>query len=291
VTPTRTLATASLAMVVGLSIVACSPDASSSGTASPGGGFGKCEVTGNPGSITLSPIANGTLTVSTVLPSNGWWDGPSPDAIDGGFEYCVAANIAHRAGLTSVAVQNQSWDQLISASNTAYDVGLANITITDDRKKVFEFSDPYFQSNLGVAVRKGADVTAENIRTKKIGVLQGNVGAQFTNDTLKPADGVRQFQSDTEMFTALQAGQVDAVITDTTLVLSDTAASNGQLVVVGQFLLNQDYGIILPKGSTNVAAVDAALKDMRADGTMAALSAKWLKPLFGTDPSQIPVWK
>lgn len=289
----RTLAAISIAALFGLTVAGCSSDSGGQAGSddTTGGSFGECEITGEAGLIELDPITDGTLTVAAVLPSNGWWNGASPDTINGGFEYCLAANIAHRAGLESVTVQNQSWDQLISASNTNYDLGTAGITITEPRKEVFDFSDAYFQSNLGVAIKKDSDVTEDNIRDKKIGVLQGNMGAQYTTDTLKPAGGVQQFQSETEMFTALRAGQVDAVITDTTLALSNTAASNGELVVAGQFALDQEYGIILPKGGPNLEAVNTAIADIREDGTLDALSATWLTPLFGVDPNDVPMWK
>lgn len=289
----RVLATASVAALLGLGLAACSSDApaSSDSENSAGGSFGDCEITGEAGSIEITPITDGTLTVAAVLPSNGWWNGASPETINGGFEYCLSANIAHRAGIDSVTVQNQSWDQLISASNTNYDIGTAGITITEPRKEVFDFSDAYFQSNLGIAIKKDADVTESNIAEKKIGVLQGNMGAQYVTDTLKPTGGIQQFQSETEMFTALRAGQVDAVVTDTTLALSNTAASNGELVVAGQFALDQEYGIIMPKGTANLDAVNTAIADMKADGTLDELSSTWLTPLFGVDPNSIPMWK
>ncbi|WP_217133076.1 ABC transporter substrate-binding protein [Leucobacter chinensis] len=287
------IATLSVAATLGLGLVACSSDAPAEKNEKPeasSGSFGECTITGEAGSIELDTVADGTLTVAAVLPSNGWWNGSSPETINGGFEYCLASNVAHRAGLESVTVQNQSWDQLISASNTNYDMGTASITITEPRKEVFDFSDAYFQSNLGVAIKDGADVTVDNVGEKKIGVLQGNMGSQYVNDTLKPSGGIQQFQSETEMFTALRAGQVDAVVTDTTLALSNTAASNGELVVTGQFELDQEYGIIMPKGTPNLEAVNAAIADMKQDGTFDELSATWLTPLFGVDPNTIPVW-
>lgn len=291
-TPTRTLVVISAAALLGLGLASCSAEAPGTGDGKPAtGSFGQCELTGEAGSIELDTLTKDTLTVATVLPSNGWWNGTSPETIDSGFEYCMTANIAHRAGLSTLKLQNQSWDQLISASNTTYDLGMAAITITDERKEVFDFSEPYFESNLGVAIREGDDVTEANIRDKKVGVLQGNMGAQYTTETLKPAGGVQQFQAEVEMFTALRAGQIDAVITDTTLALSNTAASGGELVVTGQFSVDQSYGIITEKGGKNSAAVSAAIADMREDGTLDALSAEWLTPLFGADPNQIPVWK
>lgn len=282
---TRMFSTFAAAALLAGTLAGCSPAGPQDG------GFGDCQVTGEANSVKLSPKTADTLTISTVLPSNGWWNGESPESIKSGFEYCMVANIAHRAGLKSVTIQNQSWDQLISASNQNYDIGLASITITDERKKVFDFSEPYFQSNLGVAIKKGADVTAENINTLKIGVLQGNMGAQFVTDQIKPPGGPQLFQSETEMFTALRAGQVDAVVTDTTLALTNTSSSNGELIVTAQYQLDQGYGMVFPKGSKNVDGVNQALEQMKSDGTLDALSESYLAPLFGTDPNSIPMWK
>lgn len=273
-------------------LTACSSDSASDGAAGNGAGsFGDCPISGEAGDIKLETAKEGVLTVATVLPNNGWWNGDSPQNINGGFEYCLSANIAHRAGLDKMEVQNQSWDQFISGSKTDYDWGMASVTITPEREKVFDFSDPYFSSNLGIAIKKDADVTEENIKEKKIGVLQGNMGAQFSQDTLKPAGGVQLFQSETEMFTALNAGQVDAVITDTTLALTNTSTSNGALEVVAQYELDQGYGIVFQKGSPNVDAVNKVIAEIQQDGTLDKISEQYLKPLFGTDPTKLPIWK
>lgn len=277
---------------IALSLTACSPTSPSgssnaSGTAS---GFGDCKVTGQPGTITLQTHKPGILSVSTVLPSPGWFNGTNPDSVKSGFEYCMAANIAYRAGLKSVEVKNLAWDQFISGTATGYDIGLAEATITDKRKAVFDFSRKYFSSNLGVATKKDSQVTADNIHEAKIGVLQGNMGAQWVSDVLKPAKPAATFQSQTDMFTALSSGQVDAVITDTTLALTGVKESSGALVVSGQFALDQGYGVVLPLHSDNTAQVDQAVGQMDADGTLKALATEYLQPMFGVDPTAVPVW-
>lgn len=252
--------------------------------------YGKCEPKGERGSISLETIAADTLTVATVLPNPGWYNGVSPEKIEDGFEYCMAAEIAHRAGLDKVRLVNMAWDQYISGTASNYDIGIAGTTITEARKQVFDFSQPYFSSNLGVAVKKGADVTAENIRSKRIGVLQGNMGSDWVIGTLKPDQQPSLYQSQPDMVTALIAGQVDAIVSDTTLVLSATNGTNGMIEVIGQFELDQGYGIVLPKGSANAAVVDQAVAAFREDGTLADLSARYLAPLFGVDPASVPVW-
>ncbi|MFJ4210876.1 ABC transporter substrate-binding protein [Paenarthrobacter sp. NPDC089675] len=277
--------------VAALALTACGGPASS--TAQPSGSsptFGDCKVTGQPGSLKVKTQTPDTLTVATVLPNPGWWNGTTPTSIKDGFEYCLAADLAYRAGLKSVQVKNLAWDQYISGTATGYDIGLAATTITDKRKQVLDFSGPYFSSNLGVATKADSSLSQDGIRDAKIGVLQGNIGAQWVADTLKPSKTTATFQSQADMFTALSAGQVDAVVTDTTLALTSVKASNGTLTVKGQYNLDQGYGVVLPHGSENTPAVTKVIGDMDSDGTLKDLSAQYLKPMFGIDPNEVPIW-
>lgn len=252
--------------------------------------FGNCAPTGAAGSISLTTVEPDTLIVATVLPNPGWWNGTSPEDTKDGFEYCVAANIAHRAGLKHLKVMNLAWDQLISGAATGYDIAMASASATDERRKVFDFSQNYFSANLGVAVQTGADVTAENLKDKRIGVLQGNLGADWVINTLKPTQEVSQYQGGPEMLAAIMAGHVDAVMTDTTLLLTGIAATNGALEVAGQYNTGWGLNVITPKGSVNTPAVDVAVGEMVADGTLNTLSTTYLTPLFGKDPNAIAIW-
>jgi polar amino acid transport system substrate-binding protein len=150
--------------------------------------------------------------------------------------------------------------------------------------------DHYFASNLGVAIRAGKNIGPENIREKRIGVLQGNMGADWVVNTLKPEAQPLLFQSQADAFTALSANQIDAVITDTALTLTAVKASAGALVVPGQFKLDQAYGIVLPKNSANQNAVDKVVASMKSDGSLAGLTRDYLAPLFGGNPDNIPFW-
>ena len=68
----------------------------------------------------------------------------------------MAAELANMAGLSKVAVKNVSFNQLVAGHTSDYDIALAEITITPERDKVVDFSVPYFESNIGVLVQKGA---------------------------------------------------------------------------------------------------------------------------------------
>jgi len=253
--------------------------------------FGDCKLAGEAGSVSFKPVKEDTLVVGTVLPNPGWWIGSTPSDINAGFEYCLAAQIAHRAGVHHLEVHNMAWDQFISGAATGYDIAMAGVTITDKRRAILDFSTPYFSSNLGVATKADSGVTADNLRQKRIGVLQGNMGADWVVNTLKPEVQPSMYQSMADMFTALAANQVDVVITDTALALASVKASNGRMVVPAQFKLDQGYGIVMPKGTANQASVDKVVGDLKADGTLGKMTEDYLAPMFGGNPDTIPFWE
>jgi polar amino acid transport system substrate-binding protein len=279
---------AGFAALATISIAACggSSQADAGGGSAPS--YGTCKVTGKAGELTLKPVTPGVLTVQTNLPSPGWWSGTSPDTINGGYEYCLAANLAHRAGLPTVKVVNVSFDALVAGQTKDYDIAMAQISITDARKQVVQFSAPYFDSNIGILAKSDAPISEADLKAKQLGASVGTTAATFAKDVLKPAKAPRIFQDTDSMVTAVAAGQVDGALQDTAIMLGFAKQSGGALKVVGQFKTGEQYGAIYPKGSANAAAMDKAVADMKADGTLESLSTTWLGPAFGGDPSAVP---
>jgi len=257
--------------------------------------IGNCEVTGPKGQFPIRPAVAGQLTVQTNLPSPGFWNGDSPATIKDGFEYCLAANIAYRAGLDKVVVQNVAWDALIAGQTRNFDFALSQITITEARKKVVDFSRPYFSSDIGVLVRaadKAKYSSPASLKTARLGVQQATTAAKFLNDVLKhPQNLTRIFPDVASGFTALRAGQIDAFIIDTSIVLSEAARSGGALAVVGQFRTGENYGALFSKGNPNRAQVDKILESLEKDGTLKKLSQTYLAKAWGIDPTTVPVWR
>jgi polar amino acid transport system substrate-binding protein len=250
--------------------------------------IGNCDVEGQKGAVPLTPAVAGQLTVETNLPGPGWWNGDTPDSIKDGYEYCMAANIAYRAGLGSVKVVNVAWDALVAGQTKNFDFALSQISITDERKKVVDFSVPYFSSDIGILVKKGTAVDGDKMKGLRIGVQSATTGADFVHDKLKPSTPEKVFPDTPSMFTALMAGQIDAAMTDTAIVLGQAAASNGALEVPGQYHTGETYGALYPKGSANNAAFDKIIQSLVDDGTLAKLSAKYLAAAWGADPTKIP---
>jgi polar amino acid transport system substrate-binding protein len=253
--------------------------------------IGNCELTGKKGEFPLKPAQAGQLTVETSLPAPGWWNGDTPETIKDGYEYCMAANIAHRAGLDKLVVLNVAWEALIAGQTKDFDLALAEISITDERKKVVDFSVPYFSSDIGILVKKGTKLDAAGMKKAKIGVQGATTGADFVDQKLKPATKEMVFPDTPSMFASLQAGQIDAGMTDTAIVLGQAATSNGLFEVIGQYATGETYGALYPKGNANNAILDKIIAALKKDGTLEKLSAKYLAAAWGADPSKIPYFK
>ena len=250
--------------------------------------IGNCELIGQKGSIPIAnPAKAGQFTVLTSLPAPIWWNGDAVETIKDGMEYCMAAEIAWRAGYDKMEVVNTSWEAFIGNQATDYDVGFAQTSITEERKKVFDFTTPYFSSDMGVITKADAPVDEKTIKTAKVGIQQGTTGAAFAQDVLGVKDP-QIFADQGEMFAALRAGQVDAAITDTSITLAEEKASEGKSVVVGQYKTGETYGGIMQKGNANNEAVSKIIQAMVDDGTIAKLGAKYLAAGWGKDPGAIP---
>lgn len=254
-------------------------------------GFGNCDLMGTKGSFSITPAQAGVLTVEVNLPAPGWWNGDTPETIFDGYEYCMAANMAYRLGLDGVNTVNVAWDALVAGQTQDFDLALSQISITDERKKVVDFSVPYFSSDIGVLVKTGDMLDENTIKNASIGVQQGTTGASFVETVLKPNEPAKVFPDTPSMFTALVAGQIDAAMTDTAIVLGQAAASSGSFSVIGQYATGETYGALYPKGSANAKVFDEIIEQMKSDGTLAALSAKYLAAAWGIDPGTIPYFK
>jgi len=250
--------------------------------------IGNCELTGQKGSIPIAnPAKAGQLTVEVSLPAPIWWNGDTPEAIQDGMEYCMAAEIAWRAGFDKMEVVNVGWDPLVTGQTSDFDLALSQISITDERKKVVDFSIPYFYSDIGVLVRSDSPVDEKTIKEKTVGVQQATTGAAFATGTLGLTN-VQVYDEQGSMFTALRAGQIDAAMTDTAITLAEEVNGGGKVMVIGQYKTGETYGALYPKGGTNNATVDKIIHSMIDDGTMSKLADKYLAAVWGKDPAKVP---
>jgi polar amino acid transport system substrate-binding protein len=253
--------------------------------------IGNCELSGAKGSHAVAnPLKPGQVTVAVSLPAPIWWNGDTPESIKDGMEYCMAAEMAWRAGYDKLEVVNVGWDPLVTGQTKDFDFALSEISITDERKKVVDFSVPYFSSDIGLLVKAGTELDESSIKDKTVGVQQATTGAAFAMDTLKLTK-VQVYPDQGNMFTALAAGQIDVAMTDTSIVLAEELKSQGKEQVIAQYKTGETYGALYPKGSANNAGWDAVIQSMIDDGTISKLADKYLASVWGKDPAKVPYFK
>ena len=253
-------------------------------------GFGNCEVSGGRGSVKLVTLVPGALSVRPALPAPGWWNGDSPETIKDGFEYCMAANMAYRAGLDRVIVVNRSFAQVIAGQAQGFDIALSEITITEERKKVLDFTEPYFDSDQGILVRTGTPVDRDRIKHMRLATELASTTLQYIVDRIQPLEHPSVFASAAPMYSALAAGTVDAVIWDTPNVLARAMQSNGTLEVVGRYDMGEKWGGVLSKDSPNLPVFNQLIEEFKRDGTLDKLTRRYLTPNLGMDPARLPIF-
>jgi polar amino acid transport system substrate-binding protein len=240
----------------------------------------------------ISTVQDGTLTVATDLIAPGFWDGDDPANITGGFEYAMAIEMAERLGLENgVEVVNVSFDALVAGRLDNFDIALSQVTITDERAEVVDFTVPYFESNQGVMVLDDSDVevtSVEDAQSIQWGVQNGTTSQTFLIDEVQPDSEPQAYRETDQLFNALRAGQIDAVLLDTAIVVGEAAEDDSPFEVVAQFRTGESYGGILVKDSPNLEAIDGVLQEMLDDGTIDELIDDNLVPFIVPDEDEVP---
>jgi glutamine transport system substrate-binding protein len=198
-----------------------------------------------------------------------------------GFDIDMWDAIAKEIGVT-YQLQPMDFNGIIPALQTKQvDVALAGITIKDERKKVIDFSDGYYDSGFLLMVPVNSTIKgADDLKGKVLAVKTGTSATDYAKEHFKDTE-LRQFPNVDNAYMELQTGRVDAAMHDTPNVLYYVkTAGGGKVKAVGEQMMAQQYGIGFPKGSELVAKVNVALADMKKDGRYAAIYKKW----FGTEP-------
>jgi len=205
-----------------------------------------------------------------------------------GFDIELMREIGKRAGFTP-EFQNVTFDGIIPGlGNNLYDAGASAFTITEEREKKVDFSDPYFNADQSLLVRSDSPIkSVDDIADGTVGVQLGTTGelkAKEFKDQGKITGEVRTFDTITDAFSALENGQLDAVINDLPVSLDKANQSDGTLEVVENIPTGEQYGIAFPEGSDLLEPANKALEQIKKDGTYAKIYEKWI----GKKPEEIP---
>ncbi len=199
-----------------------------------------------------------------------------------GFDMEIIAEVAKRAGF-DYKLQTMDFNGIIPALQTGnVDIAIAGITITEERGKIVDFSDPYYDSGLRILVREDNDDVTDlaDLEGKKIGTKIGSTSYDFLMKNLDKNDGVTPYPGSSDMYMALMSRSMDAVLYDSPNVgYFARTKGEGKVKTIGPLYEGQQYGIALRKGNEWIDKVNEALGSIREDGTYKTIYEKWFGPL------------
>lgn len=221
---------------------------------------------------------DGVLTVGAEPPAPPFIIPPFPDNPTG-FEVDIAEEIGRRLELETKWIEFV-WTNLFSPAPKPFDFDINETTITEERDEVVDFSIPYFEANQSLLVHKGTDAESaaalDDVKGLLLGAQEATTGLSYIRDTIKPSQKPRIFPTTAAANQALLNQTIDAFMIDLPIAAGLVAENPDDLVVVGQFITNENWGIVFEEGSQLKQHVDRVLQEMIDDGTLKEFQDKWL---------------
>lgn len=247
-----------------------------------------CDDAGQIAGQSFTPVSPGTLTVATALPAPGFWEGDDASRLTGGFEYELARHMADRWGLDLVVV-DVPFDDLVAGDLGGADLALSQITVADDRRDRLTFSVPYYRDDDGAVLAAGERITdLKTAREQRWGAIVDSTQLAVLVDVVRPDVEPVPFPDTDTAVEAVASGRVDAVLVDLSTALI-TTRDRGDLTTGARIVVQGEIAVAMPTDSPNRDVVDAAIRALTSDGTIADLVAEYLTPRFETDPRSVPV--
>jgi polar amino acid transport system substrate-binding protein len=244
-------------------------------------------LTGCAAAETTETITAGKLTIGTGEPAYGPWvlndDPESGEGFEAAVAYAVATELGYAA--EDVVWVRTTFEEAIQPGPKNFDFNLQQYSITEERKANVDFSDPYYQTTqtvITVAGSKAEKVTdLAGLKGLLVGAATGTTSFTSIEEFIKPTAGAKVYNNNDDAKQALAAGQLDALVVDYPTALFISCCDE---VLTGPKILGQisgaqgddSFGLVLDKGSSLTAKVNAALKTLRDNGTLAELEKKWL---------------
>jgi len=226
--------------------------------------------------VEFTTITEGVLTVGSEVAY------PPFEYIEGeefvGFDIDMAKEIAKKLGL-KLEVINTAWDGIFPALIAhKFDIVISAVTITEDRDKELDFSDPYLDSDQSIATTEDSGIKAEaDLEGKILGVQIGTTGELEAKRIADEID-VTEIKTYDDIFMAfedLKAGRIDAIINDFPTSL-EIVKENPGLVLAAKIKTGEQYGVVFaPDTPELLEAINEVLKEMKEDGTYDQIYNKW----------------
>ena len=268
----RSFLAAAAVSVAALAMTACGGSASSAAS-SVASSVASSEAASS-AAAELTTVEAGKLTMATNATFPPYEMTTDSGEIEG-IDVDTAKAIAEKLGL-ELQIDDMDFDAaLLSVQQGKADIVMAGVTVTDERKAVMDFSDSYATGIQSIIVPNDSDIASpDDLAGKKIGTQRGTTGYIYCSDDFGE-DSVVAYDSGLTAVQALNNGQVDAVVIDNAPATEYVAANPG-LKVLDTSYAEEDYAIGMAKGSALEDAVNKALEELKADGTLQAIVDKYI---------------
>jgi len=241
----------------------------------------------------------GKLTLSTDNPAySPWFQGGNEGATvwtgdfnndpskGQGYEGAVAYAVAKKLGFAANEVVwiQSAFDQSFAPGVKDFDLFLNQVSIKPARAEAIDFSTGYYDVAQGVVTIEGSPIAGAtsiaDLKTARLGAQIGTTSLDAINNIIKPDTAPAVFNTNDEAVAALSGGIIDGIVTDvpTAFYMRDAQLTGG--IIVGQLPsasgAQEQFGIVMEKGSALTACVSSAVEALKADGTLASLLKLWI---------------
>ena len=258
-----------LSLAMALSLAACGGSGVSSSAGDAGSSTGN---TSTPAELTTVETGKLIMSTNAAFPPYEMTD-DSGNVV--GIDAEIAGAIADKLGLELVINDMEFDGAMLAVQNNSADVMLAGLSYREDRDQVMDFTDSYATGVQVVIVKEGSDVTLDNLGEQLIGTQRATTGNIYCTDDYGE-DHVIAYDDGIVAVQDLLNGKVDAVVIDKAPAQEFVSANPG-LVILDTEYANEDYAIGVAKGNTAlVDAVNGALAELTADGTIQSIIEKYI---------------
>ncbi|GAA4958779.1 basic amino acid ABC transporter substrate-binding protein [Actinoplanes utahensis] len=240
------------------------------------------EDTGGASESGVPLIKAGVLTTCTHLPYAPFQSKDQTGEVVG-FDVALIDLVAARLGVTQEIIDTpfEGIKSGADLNSGKCDVAAAGMTITDERKQVLDFSDPYFDATQALAVTTGKTVkTIEELTGKRLGVQGGTTGEDYIKKQVaeKKLDiEVVSYRDLAALQQALATNQVEAAVNDLPVWNEYIKANPGKVEVAAGFATGEQYGFAVKKGNAALLkTVNEAIAAARSDGTYDKIYSTWI---------------
>jgi polar amino acid transport system substrate-binding protein len=216
-----------------------------------------------------------TLTVGSDIPYPPFEEGKAPNykGFDIGLMEAIGENIGRE-----VEFEDTSFDTIFrDLAQGKFDAVASATTITDEREKTVDFTNPYYRSEQAILVKQGGTIdSVEGLKGATVGVQQGTTGEEFTDEKAEAGE-VRPYPQGPDAVAALRAGTVDAVVIDIPVAENAAEAEPG-VEISAAIPTEEEYGFVVKQGDTELLEeLNEGLKEAMDDGTYKMIYEKWFK--------------